>query len=206
MVCRFCGARIPEDSRFCSRCGKGVSAGEGPVASGLVGRLRLKTPYPWAGALFVVFLAWTAWPGESGVDLSTLSLELELEGESGSPEENLFRHYLSLVVENRGTSPVAEIPVELVAAIEPGQPVDLVSEFRGERFVVLRDGEARPLTLILSDEIPASGKRRFPIDSVVTTQAPAEVTYTIRKVSGGEALAELRAGIGAGAGDPLSVP
>jgi hypothetical protein len=119
-------------------------------------------------------------------------MELEVEGQTSTPEENLFRHYLSLVVENRGPEAVRNISVELDASIAPDQPAEMVSDFRGGRFVLLRDGETRPLVLILTDEIAASEKRRFAIDSVVVTGAPAEVTYTVRPEAGGEPLAVLR--------------
>lgn len=196
MFCRFCGIPIPRDSRFCPGCGRRQAP---PAPEERPAWLRaLGTPYPWAALLVVVFAGWILAPDSPGPDLSTLAMELELEGQSSAPEENLYRHYLSLVVENRGAQPVRDIPVELGAVLEPEQPVELVSDFRGGRFVLLSDGEARPLVLVLTDEIAASEKRRFQIDSVVTTAAPAEVTYTIRPEAGGEPLAVLRAPIDPG--------
>ena len=201
MFCRFCGAHIPADSRFCLKCGKRLVADEAPAR----GWVRwLKTPYPWAGLLFLVFAAWALVPGPAPPDPSVLALALELEAESSLPEDSLFRHHLSLVVENRGVEPVSDLPVELRASVTPDQPVEVVSEFRGGRFVVLRDGESHPLILVLADEIAASQKRRFPIDSTVTTQAPAEVTYSILREDTGEVLATLTAPIGAPSGDPIA--
>jgi len=193
MFCRFCGARILEDSLFCSKCGKRL-AGDRRSGSDTGGwRVRLKSPYPWAVLLFLAFVVWTVRPDSPGVDPSALALELELEGESSVADANVFRHYLSLVVENRGSGPVGEIPVEFQASIVPDQDAEVVSEFRGGRFVVLRNGQSLPLILILDDEIAPSEKRRFPIDSIVTTAPPAEVTYTVRSEASGEVLASLSA-------------
>lgn len=177
MFCRYCGARIEADSIFCSRCGKNVAE----VAPGAAppGWHRLKTPWPWAGLVFLAFLTWALVGGGEAPDLSHLAMELELVDHSEVPDQGLFRHHLSLVVENQGDEPVAEIPVDLLATLTPDQDVEVVAEFRGNRFVILSGGEARPLVLVLADELAGSEKRRFPIDTLVETTPPAEVTYTV---------------------------
>ena len=196
MFCRFCGAQLLANSLFCAHCGKRLSAAPVAAENRLVRKLRLKTPYPWAALLLVLFFGWALLPDSVATDFSTITLELELQAESSTPEEAIFRHYLSLVVENVGETPIRDIPVELHATVIPEQPVEVVSEFRGGRFIVLSDADARPITLILSDEIAAHEKRRFPIDSIVTTQPPAEVTYTLVLEGSSEVLASLSAPIG----------
>lgn len=188
MFCRHCGARIEADSVFCSRCGKKIAK----LGPGAPSRWhRLKTPWPWAGLVFLAFLTWALAGGDSRPDLSQLTMELEMVDHSELPDQGLFRHHLSLVVENQGEEPVAEIPVDLSAALTPDQAVEVVAEFRGNRFVILSGGEARPLVLVLADELAGSEKRRFPIDTLVETHPPAEVTYTVASDPPGEVLATL---------------
>ena len=196
MFCRFCGAQLLINSVFCARCGKQLTAAPVAAESRLASKLRLKTPYPWAALLLVLFFGWALRPDSVAPDFSTIVFELELQAESSAPEEDIFRHYLSLVVENVSGTPIRDIPVELHATVIPEQAVEVVSEFRGGRFVVLHDADARPITLILSDEIAANEKRRFPIDSIVTTRPPAEVTYTLVAEGSSEVLASLSAPIG----------
>jgi predicted nucleic acid-binding Zn ribbon protein len=192
MFCRFCGAAILPDSRYCSKCGKALD----PAATRTRRWLApLRTPWPWAGLLLLLFGVWILAPDPPPLDLSSVAIALELEADTLVPGENLFRHYLSLVVENRGQEPIGPIPVEFRAEIAPDQPVEIVSEFRGGRYVVLREGESLPLILVLADEISPEEKRRFPIDNLVTTMPPADVTYMIRSESG-EVLATLVASVG----------
>ena len=200
MFCRFCGAHIPQDSLFCARCGKRLAGEDTSAPNRLARRLGLKTPYPWAALLFVLFGTWAVWPEPPGPDLTDLEFALELQAESSVSEGGLTRHYLSLVVTNGGLDPVRDIPVELHAAVFPEQPAEIIAEFRGGRFAVLRDGEVLPIVLVLTDEIATGEKRRFPIDSLVTTPSPAEVTYSIVVEGSGEVLATLSTPTGEGAG------
>lgn len=189
MYCRYCGARIEADSVFCSRCGKKVAAAPAPETPSRWRRLR--TPWPWAALVFVAFVTWALFGGSAPPDFSHLAMEIELVDQLNLPDQGLFRHHLSLVVENQGEEPVAEIPVDLTAALSPEQDVEVVAEFRGNRFRILSGGESEPLVLVLADELAGSEKRRFPIDTLVETRPPAEVTYTVASDPPGEVLATL---------------
>jgi zinc-ribbon domain len=192
MFCRYCGARVEADSLFCSKCGKKL-AGAAPEAPGRW--QRFKTPWPWAGLVFLVFLTWVLFGGHRPPDLSQVAMDLELVNRSELPDQGLFRHHLSLVVENQGDAPVAEIPVDLAATVTPDQDAEVVAEFRGNSFVILSGGETRPLVLVLADELAVSEKRRFAIDTFVETDPPAEVTYTVVSDPPGEVLATLSVSI-----------
>ena len=191
MYCRFCGAEVPADSTFCARCGKRLAGEPTGRLVRATHSLRLKTPYPWALVLFSLFVGWVLWPAEPTFDLTTLGFELELQEELSLPDDNLFRQYLSLVVMNRGEEAVRDVPVELQAALSPAEGGEIVSEFRGGRFVLHRGEESFPIVLMLSDEIPAGLRRRFPIDSIVLAPPPREVTYTVAAADSGQPLATL---------------
>ncbi len=195
MFCRHCGADVLDDSRFCSSCGKSLDPAPVVERPSLAAKLRLNTPYPYAALLFFGFALWVIGPPETQTDYSQIRLELELRGESGYPDENIYRHHLSLIVENVGTEPVSEIPVEIRARVEPDQPAEVVSDFLGRQLVILQNGESLPLIVILSDEVASGEKRRYAIDGIVTTVPPAGVTYEVVVEDTGQVLAALRAEI-----------
>ena len=192
MFCRHCGADVADDSRFCSKCGKSLDP---PPVVGLLASLRLNTPYPYAALLFFGFALWALDPLAPSTDYSQIRLELELRGESGYPDENIYRHHLSLIVENIGSEPVSEIPVEIRARVEPDQPAEIVSDFLGRQLVILENGESLPLIVILSDEVASGEKRRYSIDGIVRTMPPAGVTYEVLIEDTGQVLASFRAEI-----------
>jgi len=178
MFCRFCGAPIAPDSRFCSKCGKRLSDGS-PRTDAIVRKLRLKTPYPYAVVVFLFFLGWTIQPSRPPFDYADVRLELELLGQSEVPESNLYRHHFSLIVENVGPEPITDIPIEIRAYVEPDQPVEVESDFLGRRVVIMRNGEPVPLVVILQDDVAVSEKRRYSIDGIVTSVPPFSITYEV---------------------------
>jgi hypothetical protein len=189
MFCRFCGAAILPDSRFCSRCGKPVAAGS-PRADAAVAKLRLKTPYPYALLVFMGFLVWALQPDHPPFDYSTVRLELELAGETSVPEQNLFRHHFSLIVENVGEGPIPEVPVEIRARVEPAeQAAQVESDFLGRRLVILSDGKAVPLVVYLTDPLAVGEKRRYSIDGIVTSTPPFNIVYEVAAEDSAEVLA-----------------
>ena len=195
MFCRYCGASIQADSEYCSKCGKRLLTSPSPRVQALVRTLRLESPYPYAGVLFIFFLIWVVQPRQSNVDYSQVHLELELQGESGRPDENIFRHHLSLIVENVSAGPLREIPVEFRVRIEPERTGEVVSDFLGRRLVIHRDGESLPLLVVLTDLVEAQEKRRYPIDGIVTMTPPADVIYEVLAEGSDEVLASLEARI-----------
>ncbi len=195
MFCRYCGASIQADSEYCSKCGKRLATRPSARIQALVRTLRLESPYPYAGVLFILFLLWIVQPRQSNVDYSQVHLELELEGESGRPEENIFRHHLSLIVENVSAAPIREIPVEFRVRVEPERTGEVVSDFLGRRLVIHRDGESLPLLVVLTDLVEAQEKRRYTIDGIVTMTPPAEVTYEVLAEGTDEVLASFEATI-----------
>ena len=176
MFCRFCGAPLLPDSRFCSKCGKQLAGGS-PRTDTIVGKFHLKTPYPYAIFLFLLFIGWTIQPDRPPFDYSDVRMELELLGDSEVPESNLYRHHFSLIVENIGNETIADVPVEIRAHVEPDQPVEVEFDFLGRRLVVMRDGDLVPLVVILQDEVEVSEKRRYSIDGIVISVPPFSITY-----------------------------
>ena len=195
MFCRFCGASIAANSHFCSKCGKRLVSAPSRRREAIVRILHLETPYPYAGLLFLLFVGLLMQPRQSNVDYTQVRLELVLEGETSVPEENIFRHHMSLIVENVSEEPVREIPIDLRVRVEPDQPVEVVSDFLGQRLIILRNGERLPLIVILNDLVEPTEKRRYTIDGIVTTAPPADVTYEVWGEDTGEVLASLSARI-----------
>jgi hypothetical protein len=176
MFCRFCGVPILADSRFCSKCGKHLADGS-PRSDAIVRRLYLKTPYPYAVVVFLMFVAWAIQPDRPPFDYSDIRLELELVGKSEVGESNLYRHHFSLIVENIGNDLINDVPVEIRAHVEPDQPVEVETDFLGRRLVIMRDGDPFPLVVILQDEVEVSEKRRYSIDGIATSVPPFSITY-----------------------------
>ena len=178
MFCRFCGTSTLPDSRFCSKCGKRLVAGRSRAGL-IVRKSPLKTPYPYAAILFLSFLLWAAQPDRPAFDYTDVSLELELVGKSELRTSNLYRHHFSLIVENVGSAPLNDIPVEIRAYVEPDQMAQVESDFLGRRILIMRDGIQVPLIIILQDDVGVSDKRRYSIDGIVTSVPPFRITYEI---------------------------
>jgi hypothetical protein len=189
MFCRYCGAYIAEDSLFCAKCGKKLGKRENPRLAKIVQTLRLKTPYPYFALLIVLFITWAAWPKGTRADYSRLKWSFELDKKAEDPAEHSFLQALSLVVENTGPSPVAEIPIELRAKIEPAQRADVEAGFLGRRLLIMQKGYTLPLTVILAGTVPSGAKKRYPMNGTITAEPPFKVTYEVRDEDGAAVLA-----------------
>ena len=139
----------------------------------------LKTPYPYAALFFLLFVAWAIQPAALPFDYSTISMEFELLGETEAPDSNLYRHHLSLIVENVGEEPIGSIPVAIRARAVPNETVEVECDFLGRRLLILQDGTELPLLLHLDDGIDVQEKRRYSIDGLVVAVPPFSVTYEI---------------------------
>jgi hypothetical protein len=179
MFCRFCGAHLLPDSVFCSKCGKNLGVGN-PRLERISKALRLRTPYPYA--IFLVLLAsvWALTPHAAPFDYGKLKWTLEENRKLDLPDENLFQQGFSLILENTGDKAVREIPVELRARIEPAQAAEIAATYRQDRLVIMEAGKARPLGVILTDQIHPGSKRSFLLDGSIQAQPPFRVTYEIR--------------------------
>src|SRR5437667_3552415 len=129
MSCRYCGAHIPDDSHFCSKCGKRLGAATHPRLQKIVATLRLKTPYPYFAIILVTFVAWALGPRQTHADYSHVKWSIEVNKKLDVPENNLYQQSLSLVLENTGATPVREVPVEIRARIEPPKPAEVDVDF-----------------------------------------------------------------------------
>ncbi len=191
MFCRFCGSDIPPESSFCLKCGQQlVSSAPSPRWDAVSRKLRLKTPYPYAVVLFLAFVVWAVQPRHR-VDYSNVSFTLELEGQASIPEDNLFRHSLSLVIENIGADSISEVPIEFTARLDRDQPVEVVSDFFGRQLIILKDKQTLPLVVVLSGELASGEKRRYAVDGIVTTRPPASIIYEVFGEDLDEVLASL---------------
>jgi len=179
MFCRFCGAHLLADSLFCSKCGKNLGVGN-PRLEKVSKTLRLRTPYPYAIFLVLLVSVWALTPHAAPFDYSNLKWTLEPNRKLDLPDENLFQQGFSLILENAGSKAVREVPVELRARIEPAQPAEIATTFLGTRLSIMEAGKARPLTVILSDEIHPGSKRSFLMEGSIQAQPPFKVTYEIR--------------------------
>ena len=195
MFCRHCGTTLAPDSQFCAKCGKPVFSQGSPRWAAIVEKLKLKTPYPYFGLLVLAFVVWAVQPRQRHADYALIGWELELEGQSGYPEDNIFRHHMSLVLENLSEETIGEIPVELTAHLDPDQTGEIVYDFLGRQLVIMRDGVKIPLIVVLTDSLESGEKRRYTLDGIVTTKAPAEVTYEVRGEDSDTVLATLKAEI-----------
>jgi len=180
MFCRYCGSHIAEDSLFCAKCGKRLGAREHPLILKIVQKLRLKTPYPYFALLLVLFVTWAVGPRQSHADYSHLKWSIELDRKMDIADENLFRQSLSLVVENTGTSPVKDIPIELRAKIEPQKPAEIEAGFLGRKLMIMQSGRPNPLVMIL-DKVEAGTKRRYFIEGDIQAVPPFKVTYEVHE-------------------------
>lgn len=179
MFCRYCGARIAEDSLFCARCGKRLGGSKHPRIEKWVQKLRLNTPYPYFGLLLLLVVAWIATTPKSGFDYSGLKWSIEMDRKLDTPEENTFHDGLSLVVENTRAGTVKGIPIELRAHIEPAMKADVTASFPGDRELVIQAGKPMPVAVVFSDSIVAGGKRRYSLDESVQGTPPFKVTLEV---------------------------
>jgi len=189
MFCRFCGAAIAADSVFCPKCGKRVNGSGSPRLERLVATLRLKTPYPYFLLLLIGFVAWAAWPRGTSAAYTQVKWSIEKDKVLDIPEEHLYQQSLSLVLENKGQKPVRDIPVDLVARIEPQKTAEVIAGFIGRRLVIMEGGKALPLTIILADPIDPGEKRRYLLEGAITAKPPFKVTYEVREENRPDVLA-----------------
>jgi hypothetical protein len=189
MFCRYCGAHIADDSVYCAKCGKRLGARANPRLENIVQKLRLKTPYPYAALLITLFIVWAAWPTGSHADYSHLKWSFELDRKAEAPADHLYQQALSLVVENTGPAPVAEIPIELRATIEPTKRADVEADFVGRRLLILQQGKPLPVTVIVGGTVASGAKRRIVLNGNIQAEPPFKVTYEIREEGGRTMLA-----------------
>jgi hypothetical protein len=189
MFCRYCGSHIADDSLFCAKCGKRLGARENPRLAKIVQRFRLKTPYPYFAILIVLFAIWTEWPAGGHADYSHLKWSFELDKKADVPAEHLFQQALSLVVENAGTTAVAEIPIELGAKIEPQKRADVEADFVGRRLYILQQGHTEPVTVVLAGTLAAGAKKRILLNGNIQAEPPFKVTYELRDEDSGSVVA-----------------
>ncbi len=181
MFCRYCGAAIAADSLFCPKCGKRLDTSGNPRVDRIVQKLRLKTPYPYFAVLLVSFVTWAAWPKGTSAAYAQVKWSIEQDKVLDLPQDNLFQQSLSLVLENKGNGPFRNIPVDLVARIEPQKTAEIIAGFLGRRLVVMQAGQPLPLTIILADPIDPGSKRRYLLEGAITAKPPFKVTYEVRE-------------------------
>lgn len=181
MFCRYCGSHIAEDSLYCARCGKRLGQRENPRLKKIVDTLHLKTPYPYFALLLALFVTWTIGSRPTHADFSHLKWEFELDKKLDLPKENTFEQALSLVVENIGTTPVQEIPIELSARIEPVKQADVEADFLGRKLLILQQGRTLPLVVVVAGQIPPGVKKRILVNGTITAEPPFKVTYELRE-------------------------
>lgn len=180
MFCRYCGAHIAEDSLFCAKCGKRLGRSAHPQFEKLVAKFRLNTPYPYAGVLVLLVVAWIlSSPRTPTYDYTPLKWSIEMDRKLDVADENLYREGMSLVVENTGTKSIKGIPIELHARIEPAKTAEVVASFPGDREVIIQGGKPKPVSVVLNDLIPAGSKRRYALDGSVQAIPPFKVTIEI---------------------------
>ncbi len=181
MFCRYCGAGIAADSLFCPKCGKRLSGSRNPRIEDIVAKLRLKTPYPYFTLVFIVFASWALWPKPVPAAYTQVKWALEQDKILDLPNENLYQQSFSLVLENKGNKPVKDIPIDLIARIEPQKTADVVAGFLGRRLTIMRGGHSLPLTIVLADPIDPGSKRRYLLEGAITAKPNFKVTYEVRE-------------------------
>ena len=193
MFCRFCGTNIQDDSVFCAKCGKKLRGTANPRLERISKTLHLRTPYPYAALLVLSVALWALWTAiaieANRVDYTQLQWTLKEDRELDLAKSNLYQQGLSLIVENTGSGAVRDVPVDLLARIEPAQPAEIVATFRGTKWAIMLEGKALPLTLILSDEINPGSKRSFQLEGAIKAESPFKVTYEIREEGSEKVLA-----------------
>ena len=190
MFCRFCGASVVSDSIFCAKCGKRLLHSSNPRLERISDLLRLRTPYPYAGALVLLAALWILWPGPPPFDYSGLQWTLQADRKLDIPEDSFFQQGFSLVLENAGSKAVREVPIELVARIEPPQDAEIAATFLGHRLSIMHAGKPLPLTVVLSDEVRPGSKRSFLLEGSIHAQTPFKVTYEVRQEGSSQVLTD----------------
>jgi hypothetical protein len=180
MFCRYCGSYIADDSVFCAKCGKRLGKRENTQLTKIVQKLRLKTPYPYFALLLIGFVGWAMGPRQSHANFGLLKWKFELDRKLNVTNENLFQQSLSLVVENSGSTPVLDVPIELSAKIEPQKPAEVVAGFLGRKLLIMQRGRPNPLVILL-DKVDPGAKRRYFIEGAITAEPPFKLTYEVRE-------------------------
>ena len=181
MFCRYCGAAIATDSVFCPRCGKRLDQSENSRTEAIVKALRLKTPLPYFAVLLILFVSWAVWPTPRPAAYTQVRWSIEQDRVLDLPEENLYQQSISLVLDNNGAAPVREIPIDLVARIEPRKTAEVILGFLGRRLVIMQGGQSLPLTIVLADPIDPGSKRRYLLEGAITAKPPFKVTYEVHQ-------------------------
>jgi hypothetical protein len=189
MFCRYCGSHIADDSLFCAKCGKRLGTRENPRVEKIVRTLHLKTPYPYAALLIVLFLLWAIWPKGTSADYSHVKLSFELGKKINNPSEHTFLQAFSIVVENTGTTAISDLPIELRARIEPQKRADVEAEFKGRRLLILQQGQTLPLIVVVAGTIAPGAKTKVILNGNIQAEPPFKVTYEIRDEDGRTVLA-----------------
>ena len=180
MFCRYCGSHIADDSLFCARCGKRLGKRDNAQLTKIVQKLRLKTPYPYFALLLIGFAGWAIGPRQSHANFGQLKWKFELDRKLNVPGENLFQQSLSVVVENSGSTPVQDIPIELSAKIEPRKPAEVIAGFLGRKLLIMQRGRPSPLVIVL-DKVDPGAKRRYFIEGAIQAEPPFKLTYEVRE-------------------------
>ena len=181
MFCRFCGSHVLDDSLFCAKCGKRLRGSGNPRLEKIIRVLFLRTPYPYAIALFILAAVWLLMPRGVPPDYTGLKWTIEANRKLDLPDENLFQQSFSLILENSGTKAVKDIPVDVSARIDPPQPAQIAATFHGDRVPIVEDGKAQPLKVILTDEVRPGNKRSFLLEGSIQAQPPFKVVYEVRE-------------------------
>jgi hypothetical protein len=84
-------------------------------------------------------------------------------------------------VENTGSTAVKDIPIELRANIEPAKSGEVVAGFLGRKLIIMRQGRALPLVIVLGDMLEPGNKRRYLLEGSIQAEPPFKVTYEIRE-------------------------
>lgn len=181
MFCRYCGSGIAADSMFCQKCGKRLSGSGSPKADAIIARFRLKTPFPYAALLLLCFISWGVWPKPVPLAYTQVRWKIEPDKVLDLPADDSYQQSFSLVLENTGNVPVKEIPIDLVARIEPQKTADVVAGFLGRSLTIMKGGRSMPLTIVLADPIDPGTKRRYMLEGAITAKPSFTVIYEVRE-------------------------
>ena len=181
MFCRYCGAVIAEDSLFCPKCGKRLDRSAHPAVEKVVTTLHLKTPYPYFILMVIVFVTWMAWPTPIPAAYTQVKWTLDKDKILDRQDESLYQQSMSLVMENKGSTPVKDVRVDLIAKIEPQKTAKVVAGFLGGTADIMENGKPLPLTIVLADKIDPGEKHRYLLEGAITAKTPFKVTYEVHE-------------------------